>query len=310
MKISELAEKLDYDIVGNSEFNITGITYPDEAQSNQIAVAKNRNEVNRTQANVVLTNPRLLKTEKTMLITWDDIDCAMVKVCAALIENGELPDYSAPIQYKKNDSGIYIGHDVSIDISSYVAPNVMIGDNVVIGKNCIIQTNVIIGSGTVIFDGVHIDSGTKVGADSFYHLYDKKMTHFVGVGQTVISEGVHIGCNSIVQRGTISNTFIGENSMIGNCVDIGHDVKIGENCKIVSQSGIAGNVVIKNNVIIYGQAGIANDVTIGNNVTVKAKTLVSKSIENNQVVCGLYGRNNYDEIKLQAKIRRFFNRKD
>ncbi len=83
--------------------------------------------------------------------------------------------------------------------------------------------------------------------------------------------------------------------MIGNNIDIGHDVRIGNYCKIVSQSGIAGNAVLGNHVEIYGQAGIANDVVIGNGVVVKAKTVVSRTVE---------------DCQLAAKIRHYFSRKD
>lgn len=98
--------------------------------------------------------------------------------------------------------------------------------------------------------------------------------------------------------------------MVGNMIDIGHDVKIGDNCKIVSQTGIAGNVQIKNNVTIYGQVGISNNVVVGNNVVVKGRTILSKSVNDNEVVYGLFGRKYSDEMRLIAKARRFFERKE
>lgn len=311
MKVSEIASLLEYDYVGE-DYDVQGIAYRDEATEQDIAVVKRKSDILKIKSNVVLSYPILTPVSKTIIVTYDDIGYAIKKICDVLIQNGVYKDFSLPTKFEKTSDEYYIGKACHIEYDSIIYPNVYIGNDVTIGHNCIIAPNVVIGSGTVIGDCVHIDSGSKIGADSFYHYYDEMETlhQFSGIGRTIIGSYVRIGSDCIVQRGTISNTIIGTNCMLGNCIDIGHDVKIGTNCKIVSQSGIAGNAIIKNNVMIYGQVGIANDVTVGNNVIIKGKTLVSKSVNDNKVVFGLYGRDYYEEFRIAAEIRRKYNRKE
>ena len=103
---------------------------------------------------------------------------------------------------------------------------------------------------------------------------------------------------------------IGKNCNICANVLIENDVIIGDNCKIVSQTGIASDVTILNNVTIFGQAGVSNGVIIGNNVVVKGKSIVTKSVPDDVVIYGPFGRTYSEEMKLVAKVRKFFDRKD
>ncbi|MDE7312361.1 MAG: hypothetical protein K2N87_12200 [Eubacterium sp.] len=311
MKASELAGRLGYDIVG-TDHEITGISYAAEAGVRDLAVIKNRTQIRQTQANVLLTPPVITDTDKTLIMSYDEIEMAVVRACSVLAEAGVLADYGLPEVLERTEDRFYTGLRVKISHSAKIYPGVVIGNDVSIGDNCVIEPFTVIGSGTVLADHVFIGSGSKIGAESFYHAYDEweGFSHFTGCGRTWIGEGTHIGSQSVVQRGTISDTVIGSHCMIGNCIDIGHDVKIGNHCKIVSQTGIAGNAILGNYVTVYGQAGISNNVVIGDYVTVKPKTIVSRSIEDGQVVFGYFGRNFNEELELAAKIRRFFERKE
>ena len=311
MKASALAKRLEYDLAGD-DYDITGIAYYDEASISEIAIINHKSEIDKTKAAVLLANPVFVPTAKSFLMTYDNIQLAMAKVCSVLIEEGLLKNYELPHASEMNEEGFYMGCGVAIGEDAFIHPGVVIGNDVKIGAHCIIEPFAVIGSGTVIADYVHIGSGSRIGADSFFHYYDEygRLLHFYGCGQTFVGERTHIGSNSVVQRGTLSDTVIGKSCMIGNCVDIGHDVKIGNDCKIVSQAGIAGNAVLKDKVVVYGQAGIANNVVIGNNVVIKAKTAVSKSIEDNKTVFGIFGRDYKEELRLAIKVRRYFERKE
>lgn len=310
MYVSEIADKLGYELVGDDR-QIYGIGWYNVAKKNDIAIARNKTELHRTDANVVLTEPVITYTTKTLLITYESIDCSLVKICKVLMDNGVYKDYSIPPQYTLNELGYYVGQDCNIDDTAIIQPGVKIGNHVFVGANCVIDPDVYIGSGTFMEDNVQIGSGSKIGVSSFYHYNEEeKLYNFNGIGRVKIGCGTVIGCNTVVQRGSLVDTCIGSNNMIGNCIDIGHDVKIGDNCKIVSQTGIASNVEIKDNVTIYGQVGIANGVIIGNGVVIKGKTVVSKSVYDYDIVYGPFGRNYFEEMKLITTIRKYFNRKD
>ena len=102
----------------------------------------------------------------------------------------------------------------------------------------------------------------------------------------LIGNNVEIGCNNTIDRGSLSNTVIGDNTFIDNQVHIAHNVKIGKNCIITAQVGFAGSAVIGNKVSIGGQAGISGHLNIGNNVQIGGGSGVIKDIPDNTKVMG------------------------
>ena len=191
--------------------------------------------------------------------------------------------------FKKN---IFIGENSLIDQSVSIGNNTKIGNNVIIksnvciGKNCIIGSNVII-ENALIGDSVIIKSGTLVGQTGFgFNFEKKKRIKFPHIGRVIIENDVQIGSFCSIDRGSLTDTVIGEFSSIDNQVQIAHNVKIGSFCMIAAQSGIAGSTVLGNNVKIGGQTGISGHLTIGNNVNVGGKSGVISNLEDNQTVMG------------------------
>ena len=72
----------------------------------------------------------------------------------------------------------------------------------------------------------------------------------------LIGDNVEIANNCTIDRGSVDDTVIGENSYLDNQVHVAHNVKIGKNCMIAGQVGFAGSTTIGNNVSIGGQAGV------------------------------------------------------
>ena len=299
---AEIATKLGYDIAGDGEITITGFSYAPDAGCSDLAIAFNKKEIENTKAQVVLSEPHLLVSDKTFIFFYEYADMALIKVAALMINKGIYHDYSIPPVYHLDRRGFMCGKNTVIGENTEIAPYVCIGDDVTIGNHVRIGEGVYIGSGTTIGDNVKIMSGAKIGASAFFHSYDDRYTQFVGVGNAVIGNYTEIGYNTVIQRGTLSDTVVGENCVIGNLVDIGHDCKIGCDCRIVSQSGIAGNVSIGNCVQIFGKAAIANNLTIEDHAIIKGYTAVTKNVRRGEVIIGVYGRPIHEEIKRRAII--------
>ena len=102
----------------------------------------------------------------------------------------------------------------------------------------------------------------------------------------IIRNNVEIASSCTIDRGSVDDTIIGENTYIDNQVHIAHNVKIGNNCMIAGQVGFAGSSSIGNYVSIGGQAGISGHLKIGNNVKIGGGSGVVKNIEDNQIVMG------------------------
>ena len=187
---------------------------------------------------------------------------------------------------------IFIGENSLVDKSVNIGSNTKIGNNVVIkqnvhiGKNCIIGSNVVI-ENSLLGDNIIIKSGTLIGQTGFgFNFEKKKRIKFPHIGRVIIENDVLIGSFCTIDRGSLTDTVIGEFTAIDNQVQIAHNVKIGNHCMIAAQSGIAGSTIIGNNVKVGGQTGISGHLSIGNNVRIGGKSGVIADIDNNQTVMG------------------------
>ena len=212
-----------------------------------------------------------------------------------------------------------LGENVQIGPNVVISRNAVIGDNtkilansyigggVKIGKNCFFHAGVNIGDRVQIGDDVILHHGVSLGADGFSFVTENpdnieqarkegaikeeniKQVIFKipSIGAVVIGNNVEIGANTAIDRGTIENTTIGDNTKIDDLVMIGHNCKIGKGCLIVSQVGIAGSCVIGDRVVIAGQAGLADHINIGSDTIITAKAGVTKSFPEKSIVVGI-----------------------
>ena len=181
---------------------------------------------------------------------------------------------------------VVLGKNVKIGKNSTIGHNSIIESNVIIGNNCNIGSNVIIKK-TVIGNNVSILDGSIIGKKGFGFFPNKnKNIRYPHIGIVIIGNNVEVGSNNTIDRGSLSNTIIGDNSFLDNQVHIAHNVKIGKNCIITAQVGFAGSSTIGNNVMIGGQAGVSGHLKIGNNVKIGGGSGVIKNIPDNTKVMG------------------------
>lgn len=303
MRIREIAELSGYEFCGTDR-DIRMLSFADTASEDCLAIVHTRKEALDTRAGAILTEPRFLITEKPVLFVSDSLEIAAVKVAGILAQNGEVKLYGRPVY--QNVNGYFIASNVVIGENTIISPGVFLDEDVRIGRRCVIEPNVQIRGGCMIGDDVHILSGSVIGADAACYYHDEGLMTFPGIGRTVLEGGVEIGCNTVIQRGTFSDTVVGKGSKIGNLVDIGHDVRIGSNCKIVSQTGVAGCAIIGDWVEIYGQTGIANHVRIGDRAVVMAQSMVTKYVQAGEKVSGRFARKHSEELRRQVQINKSY----
>jgi len=192
---------------------------------------------------------------------------------------------------------VLIGKNVQIGKNSMIAAGSIIESNVVIGENCTVGSFVLIRN-SIISNNVYIQDGSKIGIKGFGFIPKKNQNvRTPHVGKVILEEGVEIGSNSTVDRGSFSNTVIGKNTFLDNQVHVAHNVQIGKNCMIAGQVGFAGSTTIGDNVVIGGQAGISGHLTIGSNVKIGGGSGVINNIPNNQQVMG------YPAVPLKQFIK-------
>ena len=133
-------------------------------------------------------------------------------------------------------------------------------------------------------------------------MYKNKNIRTPHIGKVILEEGVEIGSNSTIDRGSISDTIIGKNTFLDNQVHVAHNVKIGKNCIITAQVGFAGSSTIGNNVMIGGQAGISGHLKIGNNVKIGGASGVTTDLKDGSKVMGYPAIPMKDFARLRNKI--------
>ncbi len=191
----------------------------------------------------------------------------------------------------KFGSNVLLGNNITIGANCSIGHNTIIESNVKIGTDCIIGNNVLI-KNSFIGNNVIILDGSIIGKKGFGFFPSKdKNFRYPHVGMVIIGNDVEIGSNNNIDRGSISNTIIGDNTFLDNMVHIAHNVKIGKNCIITAQVGFAGSTTIGNRVSIGGQAGISGHLNIGNNVQIGGGSGVIKNIPDNSKVMGYPAKN-------------------
>ena len=257
---------------------------------------KYRDFAAKTEASVCITNSKIEKflTKSTQRVIVDNILFELARVIKKIYPKSDLDlnDKSLKSPIKKSFKGVEFGNNVLI------GKNVQIGNNSQIGANSIIEQNVIIGKGctigygsiirnTLIGENVIIQDNCKIGQKGFGFIPLKnKNFKFPHIGKVIIKDNVEIATGCTIDRGSVDDTIIGENTYLDNQVHIAHNVHIGSNCMIAGQVGFAGSSKIGNNVQIGGQAGVSGHLKIGNNVKIGGGSGVVKDIEDNQTVMG------------------------
>ena len=159
--------------------------------------------------------------------------------------------------------------------------NIVIEDDVIIEAGVTIYENVTIKKGTII------KSGTILGAEGFQYVRNKDdIIKVEPAGELEIAENVIIHNNSVIDKGIFGKTFIGGNTKIYNLVHIAHDSKIGKNVFLTAGVIVCGRVKISDNSYLGPNCTIKNGLFLGENSKVSMGAVVTKNVNENEVVTG------------------------
>ncbi|MEK9569640.1 MAG: hypothetical protein VW058_01620 [Flavobacteriaceae bacterium] len=157
-----------------------------------------------------------------------------------------------------------LGRNVSVGPFSVIEGGVIVGDNVSIAAHCHI--------GIEPFDFRTRGDGSKVRKKSKLRV--------------VIQNGVEIGSNVFIQKGTSQDTLISRFVTINNSVNIGHDVEIGEGTNIGFNCSVSGYTKIGMFSDLSPGVVVSNRVTLGNYCQVGIGSLVLHNYSDHQQILG------------------------
>ena len=279
---------------------INDIQNLDTAKKNNISFfhsSKYINLLNKTKSNFIITTLELSNfiPKRKVKILVKNVLISVAKITELFYpsslndqfeENFIIGNNTKIYKSVKFGSNVLLGNNVKIGKNSSIGHNTIIESNVIIGNKCQIGSNVIIKK-TIVGSNVSILDGAVIGKKGFGFFPNKnKNIKYPHIGMVIIGNNVEIGSNNTIDRGSLSNTIIGDNTFLDNQVHIAHNVQIGKNCIIAGQVGFAGSSKIGNNVMIGGQAGISGHLKIGDNVKIGGGSGVIKNIPDNTKVMG------------------------
>lgn len=291
MKVSEIAQQIGGQIVGDPNLELKGFSPAYAAKKGDLTFAENEayfRLAEQSAASAILVDTLFAAGSKT-LIHVSNARIAFAKILPLFFPEPEFQSSVHPTAV--------VAPTATIDESAYIGPFCTIGEKVKIGPKAIVEAGCYIGDhcslganshlfprvtlypGTNVGNRVRIHAGAVIGSDGFGYVLDAGAHRKVPqVGHVLIHDDVEIGANTTVDRGALGPTVIGRGTKVDNLVQLGHNVVTGEHCILVSQVGVAGSTKLGSYVTIAGQAGIAGHLKIGNRVIISAQSGVMSHV--------------------------------
>ena len=188
------------------------------------------------------------------------------------------------------DPSARLGEDVVVEAGAVIGARAEIGARAWIGANAVVGRGVVVGADTIIGAGAslaccligrrcNLYPGVRVGQDGFgFALGAGGHLKVPQLGRVLVGDGVEIGANTTIDRGSATDTVIGDGCVIDNLVQIGHNVRLGKGCVIVAQAGISGSTRLDDGVVVGGQVGLAGHLHIGAGAQIAAQSGVHRSV--------------------------------
>lgn len=290
--LSELAAKFDLELRGQKEALINDVAELNNAGAGDISFCADRRyltALENTRATAVIISPGLTAQYQGNVLLSENPRLAFVKIASLLH-----PEVKKPAGIH---SSATIHADAVIDETASVAENAIIEKAVrisagcEIGAGCFISENSSIGEGTVLKNNVtvHHDvvigkrcilhSGCVIGSEGFGHARDgQRWVTVPHLGRVQIGNDVRIGANSVVDRGALGDTLIGDGVKMDNLVHIAHNVQIGDDTALAACVGIAGSVRIGKRCTFAGQVGVVDNIEICDDAHFTGQSAVRSNI--------------------------------
>ncbi len=316
-RLCELAERVNGELRGDGDVQITGVGHLEDASPGDITFADGPDLqalCDDSQASALIVPPEVEVREKPFVVT-EDPRLAFSKVLE-LFAPSRRPEAGVHPTAVVGEN-VSLGQGVSIGAQAYVGDGAIIGDNTIIHPLAYIGPETSIGSDNEIHPQVYIGARVETGArvivhagaavagDGFGYLQTEEGHRKIPqIGTVILEDDVEVGANSTIDRATVSATRIGAGTKIDDQVHVAHNVVLGRNCLLCGQVGIAGSTTIGDNVVMGGQVGVNDHITVGSNIVLAAKCAVFGDLEEEGIYSGYPADRHHQQLRLIAHTRR------
>ena len=257
---------------------------------------------------------RLLRETKSNVIIGDyslsfsDID--FEKKILIRVKNPKLAFIKIVNELFVDKPAFEIDPSARIHPEAKISKNVHIGAHTYVGKSEINEGTVIYGN-VFIYDNVKIgknvtiEAGCSIGATGYNFAKDEfgKLHKFPHLGGVVIHDNVEIQALSVVDRGVLNDTIIGQGTKIDSCCYIAHNCNIGQNNAIIGHTMLSGSVSTGDNCWIAPASVFRDQISIGDDCLIGMGSAVMKDLGDNAKVMGSPARPVEDMKELLNKFK-------
>src|SRR5580700_3069480 len=290
MKLREIAARLDCELSGGGDIEITGVAGMEHAGPGELTFLANPKyapKVKHTRAGAIL-------------VSESERDVNGPPGLARLLSGNPYLDFARALElfYRppRPMPGIhplaFVAETATIGEGASIGPFAVVGERVRIGRNAILHPHAVVYEGARIGDDflahshavvrefcrignrVILQNGVVVGGDGFGFAKRADGTHYkiVQSGVTVIEDDVEVQSLTSVDRATAGETRVKRGAKIDSLVQIGHACVVGEDNIICAQAGLAGSSILERNVLLAGQVGVSGHLTIHDDAIVYAQS--------------------------------------
>ena len=319
--IAEIADALDARAVGDTTIEVNGLAEPSEAGPSDLALALSSRfseglaggdaraaiitdsqdwQALGLKAAILVTRSRYALAQASGLFPPEPDVAKGVHRRSAISTTSSIGDPCAigPFVAIADDvaignhciigAGVSIGRNVRIGDRAVIGPGVHIGRDTVIGSDFIAQPNAVIGSDGFAYAAREEGAVNEVKASltGTITAQNSRYRKINSLGRVVIGDDVEVGAGATIDRGTISETRIGDRTKLDNNVHIAHNVIIGSDCLICGLCGIAGSAKLGDRVVLGGMCGVKDHVRIGDDVLAAGASKMFTDVPQKTAVMG------------------------
>ncbi len=320
LSLGEVAELVGGRVEGDDTLRVTGVAPVDEADPTRLAFLALRRYVRyvaECPAAGFLVSADLsevVPAGKPCVIV-DEPYPALRTLLARLHPEVDVPAGVHPTAVL--EPGVRLAEGVHVGPYAVLERDVVVGSGAVIGAHCVVgrgstvgarsrlHPHVVVYHDSVIGADVIVHAGARIGSDGFgYTFVDGEHRKMPQVGRAILEDGVEIGANTTVDRGSLGDTRVGAGSKIDNLVQIAHNVRIGARSLLAALVGIAGSTRLGEQVWVGGQAGVVNQLEIGDGARIAVRTVVWRDVAAGETVSGYPARPHREDLRRQAHVGR------
>ena len=300
MRLQDLAQRLNCELVGDGELEITGLSGMEQAQAGQLTFLANPKytpKVKNTQASAILIADPVKDLPIASLVSsnpYHDFARALelfyqpprlsqgVHPMAAIDPTAEIGEGAAIGAF------VSVGRHVKIGRNATLYPHVVIYEGAQIGDDFLAHSHSVVREYCRLGDRVILQNNAVIGGDGFGFAKTRAGTQYkiVQSGVVVIEDDVEIQSLSAIDRATMGETRVKRGAKIDNLVQVGHASVVGEDNIICSQVGMAGSTILGKNVLLAGQVGVSGHLTINDNAIIYAQSGIGHDVPPGKIMSG------------------------